>query len=187
MNGNETKEVKNGSEKSEKAVEHKPVDILDEVKAIERAVRKKRLLAALTELKDKAHKILELKEECLSLLEAIGVSDEDQKRIIDYVNNSSDVALSESEKKDIRIKAKEKEVSEKKKVETKIKEDPVVLNTLYSVPTGWESKIYREHVNGNGGTIWRDTPITLNSDGSVPMVQNTAGSDAAFISSLVKG
>ena len=184
MNGNETKEVKNGSEKT---IEHKPMDVLDEIKAIERVVRKKRLLAALTELKDKAHKILELKEECLSLLEAIGVSDEDQKRIIDYVNNSGDVVLSESEKKDIRTKAKEKEVSEKKKVETKIKEDPVVFNTLYSMLTGWKNNTYREHVP-NGGAIWRgvDVSLTDNSSGELPMAQNTAGSDVAFISSLVK-
>jgi hypothetical protein len=108
--------------------EDKKPDILDDIKRIDRAVRAKTLANVLSTLKEKAHEVLLLKEQTNMLLEAVGVSAEDAKRIIDFVNSLDDVQLSESEKQNLREDTRE-EVSEvKKKAEKKVNEAPTVMS-----------------------------------------------------------
>src|SRR2546423_14706736 len=96
--------------------EKKP-DILDDIKRIDRAIRAKTLAEVLATLKEKAHEVLRLKEETNQLLEAAGVSTEDSKRIIDFVNSLDDVQLSETEKRSLREETKEEVSGIRKKAE----------------------------------------------------------------------
>jgi len=83
------------------------VDILDELKAMEKAVKKMVLIKMLSLIKKMSHEILVLKEKCNVLLDEVGIADEDTKRIIDFVNNQSTVRLTKVDKEDIRDWAKE--------------------------------------------------------------------------------
>lgn len=101
-------------------------DILDEIKAVDRAIRAQTLARILTQIKEKAKKVLELKEEVNALLEATGLSTEDIKRVIDFVNSLDEVQLTDSEKKEIRTDARSVVKNEKKTAEKKINESPQI-------------------------------------------------------------
>lgn len=99
--------------KDEKKPTGEMEDVLDQIKAIERAVKAQTLMKILSSLKKYAREILVLKEKTTIMLEELGISDTDAKRIIDFINNSSEVQLSETDLKKIREEMKET-VSEKK-------------------------------------------------------------------------
>ncbi len=156
------------------------VDVLDQIKAIELATRKKLLLNVLSDLKEKAKQILTLKEESIALLEAISLSEKDQKRVIDYVNNLEEISLTEVEKKEIRTRTKEQMKKEKKEVEKKIQSDPAsawIMNygqTNYpKMPVGatTTNEIYAGETSTNGpwhtsSPIPYSTLVTTSNDTS---------------------
>ena len=114
--------------------EDKKPDVLEDIKRIDRAVRAKTLAQVLSTLKAKAHEILELKEKTNALLEAAGVSAEDAKRIIDFVNSLDDVQLSDEEKRKLREDARNEIAGVKKQAEKKVNESPVVTSGYVNVP-----------------------------------------------------
>jgi hypothetical protein len=103
----------------------KKPDILEDIKKIDKAVRAKALANLLSTLKEKAKEVLVLKEETNNLLEAIGVSADDTKRVIDFVNSLDDVQLSESEKRKLKDEAKEEVKTIKQRAEKKVNESPM--------------------------------------------------------------
>lgn len=143
----------------------KAPDVLEDIKKIDRAIRAKTLANTLAVLKEKAHEILTLKEQTASLLEAVGVSEEDRKRIIDFVNSLDDVQLSLTEKREIKDRAREEISETKKKAEKKVNESPAIMSGFVSVPsyTTTTSGSY----NGLGG-----------------IQQNTLGNTAGYTSNL---
>jgi len=88
------------------------LDILDEVKKIEKMVQVAALRKMLVDIKKKARQILELKEETTYVLDELGISTEDSKRIIDFVNSLGEVKLSEEDKKDLRQRVKKCKLQE---------------------------------------------------------------------------
>lgn len=104
----------------EKKDKEKQPDILDDIRAMERMTKRLVLIKMLSEIKKMAHDILELKEKGLVLLEEVGISKEDSKKIIDFVNSQSSVKLSESDIKSIREWAKAKVEGQTAEVEKKI-------------------------------------------------------------------
>jgi hypothetical protein len=111
----------------------KKPDILEDIKKIDKAVRAKALANLLSTLKEKAKEVLVLKEETNNLLEAIGVSADDTKRVIDFVNSLDDVQLSESEKRKLKDEAKEEVKTIKQRAEKKVNESPMATVSYVNV------------------------------------------------------
>ena len=100
------------------------VDILLDIRKIE--ARKKQALLAkkVSELKVLAKKINELKVESEYLIDEMGVSKEDAKRVVDFINELDDVKLTDEEKKEIRNKTKQSVATGRKEVEKEIEKFP---------------------------------------------------------------
>lgn len=103
-------------------------DILDDVKRVERAVKAKLLMNAISEIKERAREILELKEETTMILEEIGIDEKDIKRIIDFINNS--VSLTQSDKDKIRQSIKNEKEKDSEKIEKEIISSPYFSQPL---------------------------------------------------------
>jgi len=99
--------------------ETKKQDILEDVKDFDRRIRTRMVYKKLDDLKEWAKTIATLKEKTQVLLEELGVEKDDIKRLIDYVTNSDEAQLKESDKENIRREVKESIKSTKKKVEEK--------------------------------------------------------------------
>lgn len=103
-------------------VELQDVDVLEQVKRVEKAIKAKMLIEKIAQLKQHAREINELKEKSVATLEALDLSDKDIKRVIDYINELPDVKLSEKDKKAIRDSVSEDVVEEKVEQEKQIRE-----------------------------------------------------------------
>ncbi len=137
-------------------------------------------------MKEKAKQILTLKEESIALLEAISLSEKDQKRVIDYVNNLEEISLTEVEKKEIRTRTKEQMKKEKKEVEKKIQSDPASAwivtygQTNYPImPIGatTTNEIYAGETSTNGPWHTR-TPITYSTSANTQK-------DSSFVNTIL--
>lgn len=122
-------------------------DVLDQIKEIERMVKAQTLIKILSTLKQNAREILELKEETTALLEELGISETDSKRIIDFINNSSEVQLTEKDKKDIREEVKTV-VSAKKKISQEEFEKKFHQNSYFQ----WNTTVPAQQAFG-GSTV----------------------------------
>ena len=112
----------------------KAPDILDEVKAAESATRKIMLIKTLGQLKKMAKDVLELKEKTQALISELGISAEDSKRLIDFINNLSAVKLTESETKAAQDWAKQQVAGKRKDAEEKVEDNlKIFLGTLGNV------------------------------------------------------
>lgn len=115
-------------------------DILDDVKKVEREIKVRTLAKVMEQIKDKAHEVLELKEEINALLEAAGVETDDIKRIIDFVNSLDSVQLSEADKREIRKDAKDDVRDDRKQVQQKIVNGTATMSypmsAVYTTTTG---------------------------------------------------
>ena len=116
--------------------ETRPTDVLDEIKKVEQTVRRRALAKSIGDMKDKAKKILELKEETVAMLEALGISDVDSKRVIDFLNSCPDVQLTENDKKSIRERANDNAKKQKQEVVKKINDAPITYYPAYTCTTG---------------------------------------------------
>src|SRR5258705_327290 len=85
---------------TEVKTEKKEFDVLDQVRRFEKFRKAQVLVESIEEIKELAKDVLEAKERTNVLLEEIGLSAEDAKRVIDYVN--SIVKLTTADKKRIR-------------------------------------------------------------------------------------
>jgi hypothetical protein len=87
------------------------IDILEDVKNIEKKAKAKLLIETTIELKKKIKEITKLKLECDIALEEIGVSKEDSKRIIDFLKELPESKVDKDKVKEMK-KNKKKEVTE---------------------------------------------------------------------------
>lgn len=109
---------KKNVEKSEK------VDILDEIRHIERQIKQQILLKAVTDLKDEAKKIKRMKLKTQLKLAEMGLSEADAKRVIDFINESSESQLSDEEIKELRREAIQEVKGKKKEMVEKMEKNP---------------------------------------------------------------
>jgi hypothetical protein len=86
---------------SKEKIESEDIDVLDNIKKVEKAIKAKILIEKIGELKKYAKEINVLKEQSLATLEELNLSEKDVKRVIDYINELPDVKLTEREKNDI--------------------------------------------------------------------------------------
>ena len=107
--------------------EKKELDILDEVKKVEKITKAQLLRKAIKKIKDYAREIVELKEKTEIELEEIGIKSEDIKRVIDFVNSLPDVQLTDNDKKELRNQVKKSVQSERKGVEKEIEDKGIDL------------------------------------------------------------
>ena len=138
----------------------KKANILDEVKELDKKVRKHLVYKNLRVMKKWARDVLETKEKTRMLLEELGVAKEDIKRLIDYVN--SEVELTDEDRKDIRDKVKGIIEEEKKEIEDEISFTSVSTSVSTSASTSASDSI---------STSWADgtntTNVSENSSGTI--------------------
>jgi len=111
------------------------VDILDQVRIMEKNVKARMLMKKIVELKELCKDIKEDKEECVIILQEIGIDEKDIKRIIDFINNSADVDLTEEDKKQIRERVKKNVKNERERLNEKVSE--MMTSTSPSISKSW--------------------------------------------------
>ena len=120
-------------------------DILDSIKKVEKVVKVQLLMKSLEELKKKAKKVLELKQESTWLLEEVGVDTKDIKRVIDFINES--VKLTEEDIKDIQRNVKSFLRDKKEYVQRDMDKTPYWGGTITG--TGGNQSYYTSALNTN--------------------------------------
>ena len=121
--------------------EQEKKDILDDVKDLERKKKKLLLLKAITQLKDLCKDVKLIKKECEIILKEINVSDDDIKRIIDFVNSLPDTEVTEDDVKEIKDKVKgnldneKDEISETVLEKMKGRVDVDLTNNTLTIPS----------------------------------------------------
>lgn len=124
-------------------------DVLDQIKEIERAVKAQTLIKILSSLKQYAREILELKEKTTASLEELGISEADIKRVIDFINNSPEVQLTENDKKKLREEVKQSVASKKKNSQEEFeKKLSGVFGTVLANPFIGYSQVVSPGANG---------------------------------------
>ena len=149
--------------KEKKDVTSGESDVLDQVRSFEKAVKANLLIKAIKELKRLARSVNELKEESLALLEEVGMSEKDSKRILDFVNESSEVKLSEDDKKNIRDGVKSSRIKTQRKIEETL-EQKYCCSTTNELPdfSGGIYSYYSSSVSTDGIV----ENLTLTNDGT---------------------
>jgi glutamyl/glutaminyl-tRNA synthetase len=165
-----------------KKEEGKKVDILEDIKNAEMITKKLVLIKVLGELKTLAKTVLEAKEKCSALLAEAGVSAEESKRVIDFINSKSSVQLTKADKEKIEDWAKSKIEGERKTVERKLEDDFAPwLNKLSSIggfgvsgSLGGAHNLIGSSITGGSGNGNGDNLTTVYCSSSVEIV-NDAG------------
>jgi hypothetical protein len=149
-------------------------DILDQIKKAEIVVKQALLVKMLGMVKQMSHDVLELKEKCTAILTEVGLSSEDVKRVIDFVNNLSSVQLNDSDREIIRKWAKDEVQGKRKDIEKKIEDkikpfDYFVTSQNLGVVTT-DGGIYSSgsgvnHLKYGNQTICHDVVLCSSSDG----------------------
>lgn len=117
----------NNEKPNEAKPEEKKDDILDQVRKAERAVKMHLLMRQLATLKKIAREVLMAKEESRLILQDVGVSEEDIKRVIDFINSSPEVQLSKDDVEELRNKVRGKGKKEREDIQEKIEKNPLVF------------------------------------------------------------
>ena len=99
-----------------------PSSLLDDMKKLEEAKKKRVLAKILTTIKQDAENILRLKVAFDMYMEELGVEKKEAKRIIDWINSL--IKVSEKEKEELRETVRNELKEEKEEAEKKISDDP---------------------------------------------------------------
>lgn len=105
---------------SEDKLEVQEVDVLDQIRKADKLIKQQLLLKKLKDIKKMARQILELKEQSVMILEEIGIEAGDVKRVIDFINESSDVKLTEEDRNDLRRSIKDSVKSKKNEIHNEL-------------------------------------------------------------------
>lgn len=108
--------------------EDSKINILDEVKRVERFTRQQLLVKAITDLKKEAKRIAGIKYRTKLMLEKIGVGEADIKRVIDFVNELPEAKLTDSDKKEIKERVDSNVKDSRDFVAKKIEDSPIQMN-----------------------------------------------------------
>lgn len=152
---------------AEKAKKETAVDVLDEIRQVEKAARRALLIKVLGHLKYVSRKILRYKELIRAELAEMGISEDDAKRIIDFINESGDVKLSEDEIKEIRQEAKDSIRDKKKSIEGEIerKAVPDKINAFYAnLATSAPNEKYFNTIDNTVYTTTTGSDLTMRND-----------------------
>ena len=98
-------------------VDEKKFDVLDDVKAAEKKIKRAAFLKLIPKLKEMAKEVNTLKKRAELLLEETGIEEKDRKRVIDFINSLPTVELSESDLKELREGVKEEVHETREKAE----------------------------------------------------------------------
>jgi hypothetical protein len=90
--------------------------ILDRVKDLEVAKKQRVLIKNIQKLKELCADVIETKEEVNILLEKLGISKEEGKALIDFLNESDDVKMVEDKRKEIEERVEKELKQDKSKV-----------------------------------------------------------------------
>lgn len=149
----------------DKETEGTPVDVLEQVKKIDKAVKAKLLIEKISIIKEFAREVNELREKSNAMLEELGLSPKDIKRVIDYVNELPEVKLSERDKIEIRDEMHNNISVEKTKTEKSLRDvDIEKLLTSTITTTG-----------GTGATHWMNGSKGLVDSINNPQYYTTSG------------
>lgn len=99
--------------------EEKQVDVLDQFKKAEKAIKANLLIKSMSRLKVLAKEVLRAKEETEIILKEIGISGKDIKRIIDFINSFPETSLTDEEIKELTRKGRSSLRENRKEVEEK--------------------------------------------------------------------
>ncbi len=109
--------------------EKKENDVLDHIKRAEKVIKTNLLIKQMSELKKLARELLEVKERSVMILEDIGVEEVDIKRVIDFINNSPEVQLTESDKKELREKVRREGKTKRSEIQRELEQHPFLGNS----------------------------------------------------------
>ena len=141
----------------------KKEDILYQVKKVEKAVKLNLLYRRLADLKVLARDVLEAKEESVMILEEIGVSQEDIKRVIDFINSSPEVQLSEADKKELRERVRKENKQEKEEVQKEIEKHPLFSGSAnFLGSSGLNTTSNLNYVDGGSTVITNNAGNSIN-------------------------
>lgn len=112
-------------------------DVLEDIKKIDKAIKAKVLIEQITNIKKLAKKMNQLRYETTCILNELDVSEKDQKRIIDYVNELPEVKLSEDDEAEIEDKAHRSVKGNKEEVEETVRgtQLPQIIERFYHSDT----------------------------------------------------
>lgn len=108
--------------------EQKTPDVLDHIKKAEKVIKTNLLIKQMGTLKALARELLEIKERSVMILEDVGVEEVDIKRVIDFINSSSEVQLTDQDKKELREKVRREGKSKRQDVQREMEEHPFLGN-----------------------------------------------------------
>lgn len=157
--------------------EKKTKSVLDDVKAAEAQIKKQLLMRELNNLRKLAKRRLEIEEETRLILDEIGITGTDAKKVIDYINEQ--VKLSESDKESIRKRVAKDVEEEKEEVEDKI--PTLALSAIANAGgvdwTTTKQEAYNDLKNGSYS-------MTVSNTGDTMMISDGSSSDATLLNSL---
>ncbi len=104
--------------------DEKKNDVLDHIKKAEKVIKTNLLIKQMGQLKTLARELLEIKERSVMILEDVGVEDADIKRVIDFINSSPEVQLTEGDKRELREKIRREGKSKRQDVQREMEQYP---------------------------------------------------------------
>lgn len=147
------------AKETKKSEEPKKDDILDQVRKAERAVKMHLLMKQLAVLKQLARDVLVAKEKSRLILQDVGVSEEDIKRVIDFLNSSPEVQLSKDDVEELRDKVRNEGKKQRSEIQEKIEKSPMFftgagvggagLNAFAASSTSTTPAVYWANTSGN--------------------------------------
>jgi uncharacterized protein YjiS (DUF1127 family) len=166
--------------------ETKEVDVLDQVKKIDKAVKAKLLIEKIAILKQYAREVNELREKSVANLEELGLSKKDIKRIIDYINELPEVKLSEKDKEAIRDEVNEELTEEKQTAEKSLRE--VDIEKLIGSGTGMSISGTNGWYTTSDNVTFTSTSDLIGNDSSMANVMYLASAnDSSFMATIDNG
>jgi len=111
---------------TKKEEKNKPRDILDDVRRNESRIKRALFLSHFSCMKEMAHQRLCLQEELRATCEQLGLSKDDTKRVIDFINESDDVRLTESDIEDVAEKVRDTLSDSRQDLVKELEKQPLV-------------------------------------------------------------
>src|SRR3990167_1105823 len=97
--------------------------LLDDLKKMEEAKKKRILAKILNQIKEDAEEIIRLKLSYDIYMEELGVSQKEAKSIIDWINSL--IKISDNDKEELKEEIRDELKEENKKIEKKIEDSPM--------------------------------------------------------------
>lgn len=151
--------------------EQKTPDVLDHIKKAEKAIKTNLLIKQMGTLKSLARELLEIKERSVMILEDVGVEEVDIKRVIDFINSSPEVQLTESDKRELREKVRREGKSKRSDVQREMEQHPFLGNftpgygnfSTLTTASGSNDMVYAVNTASTTASVNGGTSVTVNN------------------------